>query len=399
MMNRARVLFAVVVLGTVAVAEDLRIVKSGAEKVPLALGMENGSGAAGEDFLGTLERDLVRSGWFTIVGRAAGRVVVSGRVTAAGTALQAQCRAAGAGGQRYLDKSFTGTTARPYRTAHEAADAIVWAVKRERGIASTRIAMVGARGGGRDLYVCDADGRDVMRLTRDGVVCLSPAWGPEAGFLVYTSFVRGYPDVYRVDLPDLRRTSLAASPGLNVGASISPDGRRMVLTLSKDGNPELYVMDLKSRQVTRLTRTRFAAEASPSWSPDGKQIVYVSDRSGSPHLYVTGAGGGEDRRLTFHGSENVGPDWGPGGEIVYCSRRDRQYQVRVIDPATREDRPVPHGPGDHEDPSWAPDGRHIVCTRTVQYVPALYILDALGDPPVRLITLSGEWYSPAWSPR
>ena len=167
--------------------------------------------------------------------------------------------------------------------------------------------------------------------------------------------------------------------------------------LSKDGNPELYVMDLESRRVTRLTRTRFAAEASPSWSPDGKQIVYVSDRSGSPHLYVTSARGGEHRRLTFHGSESVGPDWGPGGEIVYCSRRDRRYQIRIIDPATREDVAVQHGSGDHEDPSWAPDGRHIVCTRTVQYVPALYVLDALGDPPVRLITLSGDWYSSAWS--
>jgi Tol biopolymer transport system component len=84
---------------------------------------------------------------------------------------------------------------------------------------------------------------------------------------------------------------------------------------------------------------------------------------------------------------------------VYASRRERRYQVRVLDPAAREDRAVPHGTGDHEDPSWAPDGRHIVCTRTVQYVPSLYILDALGDPPVRLTTLAGEWYSPAWSPR
>ena len=52
---------------------------------------------------------------------------------------------------------------------------------------------------------------------------------------------------------------------------------------------------------------------------------------------------------------------------------------------------------DHEDPSWAPDGRHIVCSQTSNFHSDLYILDTLGDPPLRLTTIQGEWYSPDWS--
>ena len=169
--------------------------------------------------------------------------------------------------------------------------------------------------------------------------------------------------------------------------------------LSKDGNPELYVRHLDGDRLTRLTRTAYAAEASPSWSPDGKQIVFVSDRSGSPQLYVVGHTGGQARRVSFRGSENVAPDWGPSGSIACSSRRGGRYQICTVDLVSGEKRQLTSGDADYEDPSWAPDGRHIVCARTSGFHSDLYVLDVLGDPPLRLTNLAGEWYCPAWSPK
>jgi TolB protein len=239
----------------------------------------------------------------------------------------------------------------------------------------------------------------MLQLTRQGAICLAPSWGPDAKSLVYTSFHGGFPDVYRIDLRNNRRTRIAGYPGLNAGAKISPDGGCMVLTLSKDGNPELYIMHLRSRRLTRLTRTRRAAEASPAWSPDGKRIVFVSDKSGSPQLYVVARSGGEQRRVTFRGSENVAPDWGPDGRIAYSSRRGGRYHICVLDPSGRaQPEQFTHDSADHEDPAWAPDGRHIVYVRTVRYSSELYVLDTLGDDEIRLTAVQGDWYSPAWSP-
>ncbi|NIY17521.1 MAG: biopolymer transporter Tol, partial [Nitrospinaceae bacterium] len=118
----------------------------------------------------------------------------------------------------------------------------------------------------------------------------------------YTSLVGGFPDVYRIDLQSRKRTRVARHPGLNTGGVVSPDGRKLALILSRDGNPELYVQQLPAGRLTRLTRTTHAAEASPSWSPDGSQIVYVADTSGSPQLYILSARGGQARRVTFRGS-------------------------------------------------------------------------------------------------
>lgn len=377
------------------------VVKTGQiGKVGLDLSAVQQSGEGGAEFAKTLSDDLVRSGWFSVRQGAPVLVQASLSSGAFGGGLRSTCIVQNRAGGTFLKKSLRAETSQGVRSlAHAVADAIVEAVARKKGIASTRILMVGARGGRRDLYLCDADGHNVVNVTQRGAVCTSPAWTPDAKSLIFTWFVKGNPDVYTVDLSNRGVRRVAGFPGLNAGADVSPDGKRVVLTLSKDGNPELYVMAIGGGRPVRITRTPHAAEASPAWSPRGDQIVFVADQSGSPQLYVISANGGAVKRLAMRGSENVNPDWGPDGRIVFSSRRAGRYQVCVYNPADGSTQAVSADDADYEDPSWAPDSRHIVCTRTVHYDSDLYVLDTLGDAPLRLTTLQGDWHSPAWSPQ
>ncbi len=379
-------------------AADVEIVKAGSIKTALSLkDMRTDSRAVSQTFRQVLQADLERSGWFEITSSGAS-VDVSGVCQGSGDQLAGQCRVVNIiTGKTLLSKSLRDTAANARQLAHRTADAIVRAVKGVPGIASTQIVMVGARVGKQDLYLCDADGERLRRATHDKAVCLSPSWGKGVSEILYTSFHNGYPDAYRIDLSGGRRTRLAAYPGLNSGAVLSPDGRRIAVTLSKDGNPDLYVKDLRSGVLSRITRTPYAAEASPSWSPDGKQLVFVSDRSGRPQLYVQALHGRAAKRLTYEGRENAAPDWAADGRIAYSSRRRGAYEICIYDPAVRRHTQLTDGSADWEDPSWAPDSRHIVCTRTAGYRSHLYILDVLGDPPLRLTSSEGDWYSPDWS--
>ena len=110
---------------------------------------------------------------------------------------------------------------------------------------------------------------------------MAPSWLPNKNSVLYTSYKAGYPNVYQTG----RKHSLSNYGGLNVSASISPDNKYMALILSKDGNPELYLKELKTGKLKRLTSTRGANEASPCWSPYGNEIAYVSDTSGRTHIY------------------------------------------------------------------------------------------------------------------
>ena len=380
---------------------DVEVVKKGVGKSVIDISSVRVRGGAGAMlFASVLRSDLTRSGWFTIARPGSGGLVLSGECEEDTGNLRAACRLSVRGrGRVYLDKVFRDTSSGGRRLAHVVADEIVRAVKGVGGIAATRIVMVGAHDGRKEVYTCDADGGNLMRITNKGGICIAPNWGHDGETLVYTSFHRGFPDVYVYDFRTRIQKPLASYPGMNVGADVSPDGRSVALTLSKDGNPELYVMDIGTRKLKRLTKTARAAEASPSWSPDGKRIVFVSDRVGKPHLYTVSAKGGRATRLTYRGTENVAPDWGPNGLIVYSSRREGRYQLCIMDSSGGRRQQLTSEHADHEDPSWAPNGRHIVYARTEMYRSSIYILDTLKDPPVKLLTKSGDWYSPSWSPR
>lgn len=396
MQNFFLFLLLVVFLAPAANAVDIEIIKSGAGKVTFSMQNPTPGNESGRIFSETLREDLIRSGWFQPGGNDAA-LLIEGGVDGSGNALSADVNVRHTqSGKVYLAKRFRGAMSQPRRLAHEAADAIVAAVKGVRGIATSRIAMVGNIDGRKDIYMCDYDGRNLVRLTNRGAVCLSPAWFPDGQGLLYTSFHAGFPDVYMLDLAKNEQRRIAAFPGINAGASVAPDGRNIALALSKDGSPDIYILDLRKNKVRRITANRFAAAASPAWSPDGKHLVFVSDRTGRPQVYVRNLGSGDEQRISFQGNENVAPDWGVNGLIAYSSRRNGKYQICVWSPdgSTRQ---ITADHADYEDVSWAPDGRHLVCTRTVNFESELYLLDLMGDDPVRLTTWKGDWYSPAWS--
>ena len=65
----------------------------------------------------------------------------------------------------------------------------------------------------------------------------------------------------------------------------SPDGKKLVMSLARNGNTDIYEMDLKTQNLERLTNYS-GIDTAPSYSPDGDFITFESDRSGSQKIYV-----------------------------------------------------------------------------------------------------------------
>jgi len=378
----------------------VRVRKPMGQKATLDGAAFTASAGAGAEFRRTLQEDLDRSGWFMPGAPGRSEYALVGTAGASGADVSAQVQFSQVAQQQLLlSKRYGAPSGDVRRMAHRVADDILAAMGR-KGMFSARIVMVGTHSGSKELYVCDADGGNLLQITSDHSISVAPHWGPDGHLIAYTSYVRRYPDVYLINLATRGRQVIANYTGLNTGGAFSPDGQSMALILSKDGHQGLYVRAVSGGAPVRIFDAPRAALASPAWSPDGGQIVFVSDQAGTcrPQLYAITRHGGAPRRLTTSGSQNVAPNWGANGLIAYASLMGR-FQVCVLDPSTLASKVISPGDGDYEDPSWAPDGRHIVCSRTVNYRSQIYLLDTLGDAPVALTTSPGDWYSPAITAR
>lgn len=382
-------------LFTLSAQAQVTVVKGAGQKTSIDWSAYQAQDGAGQLFLKVLTDDLIRSGWFSRAGGGSGELALTGQAGAGGVQVIVFNRGTR---QQVFGKRYPMNAPEVRRLAHVVADEITLAVTGRRGMAAGRIALVGNRTGRKELYLMDADGHGLQQLTRDNAISIEPKWGPGGRQLVYTSYLKGFPDIFLIELATGNRRRIAHYSGLNTGGAISPNGREIAMILSKDGNPELYVRDLHGGQPVRLTNTPRAAEASPSWSPDGRQIVYVSDQAGSPQLYIISRDGGASRRLTSRGSQNVAPDWGSNNLIAYASLFGGRWNVCVIDPQGGEQRQITGGDADYEDPSWAPNQRHLAAMRSVRYASTVVLLDTMGDPPVVLSDYPGDWTAPAWAP-
>lgn len=386
------------VLAQAQQAPHITIRGAGAGKSSLSVaGLETDGSERARLFVHVLKDNLKRSGWFQLVEGESAGIRVRGRVQGrSGIAAAVRVEWLPSGSLEWSRGAAEGEE-RPL--AHALNDEIVRKVTGRPGMAGAPVLMVGRRGGRTDVYLCDADGGRLRAVTPDGKICLSPKWLPDRSGFLYTAFLRGFGEAYRVTLGSrLRRDPIASFPGLNMGADASPDGTLAALVLSMSGNVELYVMNLSTRRLTRRTHTPHANESSPTWSPDGLRLAYVSDAGRSPQVYALHRDEQEGRRLVFGLSESVSPDWGPDGRIAFCGRQAGRYRVFVMSGGGGAFEPVSPADGaDYEDPSWAPDARHLVATRSEGGRKRLVILDTLGDSPVELVGIEGDWFLADWS--
>jgi len=295
-------------------------------------------------------------------------------------------------------KTYTNALKLMRRKVHELSDDVILNLTGNKGVSTTKIAYVSDMTGDSELYLCDYDGHNIFRMTKDKSLCLLPAWTPGGTYIAFTSYRRVNADLWWVSTDGKKRGIISFYDGLNTAACWSPDGERLALSLTKDGNAEIYTM---KRDATGLKRLTFsgAIDTSPTWSPTGKEIAFCSDRSGNPNIYVMDSNGGNVRRLTYQGKYNTDPDWSPKGDkIAFCGREGNYLNIYVMDVTGQNIVRLTYSQGNNEDPSWSPDGKHIVFSSTRSGVKALYTMDSDGKN-VRRLNLPGNCQTPAWSPR
>ena len=177
---------------------------------------------------------------------------------------------------------------------------------------------------------------------------------------------------------------------------------QIAFTSTRDGNPEIYVMDADGKNQIRLTNHPIGSSA-PSWSPDGKKIAFVSMRNGGINqIYVMDSNGENVRRIT-EGIFDLNPAWSPDGRtIAYGAREDGEEnsKIHLISPdGTNRRRLAGDIPSHDLAPAWSPDSQRIafLSSRGI-WGNEIYVMDADGTNHQRLTRDGWNDRGPAWSP-
>jgi len=142
----------------------------------------------------------------------------------------------------------------------------------------TRIAFSSNRGGSFDLFIMDADGRNLRRMTADSADEGNPVWTSDGAQIVYTSTRGAATQIAIIPAEGGESRQLTTTSAGNHSPSISPDSRNIVFISARDGNQEIYAMDLDGSNQRRLTKTPLR-ESSPRFYRNG-DVGYVVERGG-----------------------------------------------------------------------------------------------------------------------
>ncbi|HNP65011.1 MAG TPA: Tol-Pal system beta propeller repeat protein TolB [Woeseiaceae bacterium] len=426
-----KLIFAMLVtlcVATDATAQKLRINVQGiAQPTPVAIvpfGWEGNSPRSPLDIAGVINNDLKRSGRFapiaetdmlqkptdgadvdfddwTILGIEA--VVVGKLIETGDNAYTLQFQLFDPISRKQLvGYRMPASRGTMRAAAHRAADMIYEKLTGIKGVFGTKVAYVTAEQQGKErlysLIVSDQDGENDHKIMESKDPIMSPAWSPDSRQLAYVSFEGSRSSIFVQTLRSGNRFQVSNKPGINGAPSFSPDGRKLVVTLGGvDGNPDIYVLDIRTREATRLTTHR-AIDTEGTWSPDGRYIYFTSDRAGGPQIYRISANGGTPERVTFEGSYNARPRLSPDGTRLAMVHNDRgNFRIAVMNLETKDLLILSSGQQD-ESPSFAPNSDILIYATRQRGDGVLETVSADGMIRQKMASGQGDVREPVWSP-
>ena len=293
------------------------------------------------------------------------------------------------------------------RVSHQIADLVYESWTGDSGYFDTRVVYVEESGPPerrvKRLAIMDQDSHNHTYLTDGTSLVLTPRFSPMVQEIAYLDYFNDDPKVYLMNVSTGVSELLGSFPGMTFAPRFSYDGKKLIMSLAKDGLTDIYEMDLSTQQRRRLTKSP-SIDTSPSYSPDGDRIAFNSDRGGSQQIYVMNNDGSRVKRISYGKGRYATPVWSPRGDLIAFTKMYKgEFYIGVMNTDGTGERLLARG-FLVEAPTWAPNGRVLMYFKQQPTKDDgsggetyLYKIDITGFNEKRIITPSFA-SDPAWSP-
>lgn len=191
-------------------------------------------------------------------------------------------------------------------------------------------------------------------------------------------------DIFMADTSGKIVKQLTTAKGYDAEATLSPDGKKMIYCSDKDGDLELYVMDIATGKEKRITNM-LGYDGGAWFSPDGKKIVWRASRPKTEteikeykellaegmvaptnmEVWVANADGSDAKQITSLGQANWAPNFTPDSKrIIFCSnheyKRGFPFNMYLTDINGKGLEKVSRDKGFDAFPMFSPNGKKII---------------------------------------
>ena len=254
--------------------------------------------------------------------------------------------------------------------------------------ADGRIAYNSYGSGDGDIYLVNADGTGRVNVTADqprGEVDddQGPDWSPDGSQIAFTRYrFQEGSDVFVIN-PDgtglhavTEETGTFEQPVFNSQPDWSPDGSQFAMASDRDGNLEIWTIDVDGTDPEQLTATSGAVRnIQPTWTPDASRLAFISDRDGGQDVFTMNAEGSNVVNVTNNANTNVNhwdPAWSPDGSRIAFTKTVRtttpdgeetETDIWLVDADGSNAINLTQSPALEFDPVFSPDGSELSFTR------------------------------------
>ena len=216
----------------------------------------------------------------------------------------------------------------------------------------------------------------------------------------------GNPEIYVMDIDGKNPENLTNDDSLDFSPSWSPINAQLYFYSKRAGNAEIYSLDIERKKVNRLTNHP-ANDVLPVPSPNGELILFMSDRDSlSRNVYIMNKDGSNVRALTKNQFYEESPDWSPAGQKIIFTRQLRDStdtshaangEIHIMNTDGGSVQRLTNKPGYDSGAKFSPDGKKIAFYGFDNDRWDLYIMDADGSNLFNVTNDPIECYSPDWS--
>ncbi len=201
------------------------------------------------------------------------------------------------------------------------------------------IVVASSRTGRFQLYAAErANLAQLRKIMDDTAVATEPAFSPDGSRIAFTSTRDGQPEIYIMDADGTSAGRLTNSPGADGDASFTADGQSVVFHSQRTGHRQIFLQPITSSDAVQLTQEP-ADNSQPTVSPDGESIAFVSNREGNNHVWLMSKDGSNQRPLTRgQQSKETAPHFLRDGSLAYLL--EQKESGRTVTQVVKVDLPT-----------------------------------------------------------